>query len=121
MKTKKIAVLSVIFAVIIILAVGIFFAVSAKTKNGSSFKIYQDVLLGNKQFLYVSENGTEEMSISDVPAIFDPYDEYMTIWDISAADLDSDDSPEAIMSVFGVSGDTGGKFILHGMNGKIYG
>ena len=121
MKTKKIIVLFVILAVIIIAGTVIFFVAFSKGGNGSSFKIDEDVLLGNEQFLYVSESGTEDMNISDVPAIFDPYDEYMAIWDISAADLDNDGSPEAVMSVFGVSGDTGGKLILHGMNGKIYG
>ncbi len=94
---------------------------TAPAEETAAFGIYEDVLLGNKQFLYVSGNGTEAVNITDVPKIFDPDDEYMKIWDISSADLDNDSSPEAIMSVFGVSGDTGGKLILHGMNGEIYG
>ena len=88
------------------------------TNDGS---ILRAVLLGDTQFLYVSDGNTEAMDITDVPSIFDPYDSDMKIWDFSVVDLDGDGEEEVVISVFGVAGDMGGRMIFHQIGDKIYG
>ena len=82
---------------------------------------FSDVLNGNADFLFISEGPTVSRTIEDVPALFDPDDEYMTIWDFASLDLDGDGAEEIVLSVSGVSGDMGGRLLLHRMNGRIYG
>lgn len=83
--------------------------------------ILKAVLLGDTQFLYVSDGNTEVMDITDVPSIFDPYDSDMKIWDFSVVDLDGDGEEEVILFVVGVAGDMGGRMIFHQIGDKIYG
>ncbi len=83
---------------------------------------YSAVIEGNAEFLFISEGTAESKTIGDVPAIFDPDGHYETkIWKYAAADLDGDGKEEAILSVYGVAGDTGGQIILHQDGKTIYG
>lgn len=113
MKIKMIAVLA-IAAVAIAAAV---FAMSSRTADPS----FEDVLLGNTEFLYVSEGTAQPKTISDVPALFDPDDDYMKIWTFAVQDLDRDGNREVLLSVQGISGDTSGSLILHQIGNKVYG
>lgn len=117
MKLKKSTVL-VLAAAVAVAAVGIgVFALTQKTANTN----FEDILLGNAEFLYVSEGASQAKNISDVPVLFDPDDDYMKIWEFAVQDLDGDGSAEVILSVQGISGDTGGSLILHRMGGQVYG
>lgn len=75
--------------------------------------IIEAVLLGDAQFLYVSDGNTEAIGITDIPPLFDADDPYMKIWNFSVVDLDRDGEEEVILFVIGVAGDMGGKMILH--------
>lgn len=115
MKSQKTTLLA-IAAVAIVAVVGVAIAVP-KTKAAN----FEDILLGNAEFLYVSEGSSQPKTISDVPALFDPDDDYMKIWDFAVQDLDGDGSAEVVLSVQGISGDTGGSLILHQIGHRIYG
>ena len=82
---------------------------------------YHEILTGEGSFLYVSEGAALPRSISDVPSLFDPYDDYMKIWACAEQDLDGDGNSELILSVYGASGDMGGNLILHRIGNKVYG
>lgn len=116
MKSPKTTVFTLAFVVIIIGAIGAF-ALTQKTTDTN----FEEILLGNADFLYVSEGTAQPKTISDVPALFDPDDDYMKIWDFIVQDLDGDGDVEVILSVQGISGDTGGSLILHRMGGQVYG
>lgn len=109
-----------ILAIVLILAAIGAVAVWAMTPKASSVS-FQDILQGEAKFFYVSDNGVEPMDISGVPALFAPYDSYMKIWNFTVVDLDGDENAEAVLSVYGVAGDTGGYLILHQMDGSFYG
>ena len=83
--------------------------------------VFEAVLLGEAEFIYVNNGNIETMNITDVPAIFDPDDSYMKIWDFSVVDLDGDGEKEVILFVVGVAGDMGGKMILHQIGNEVYG
>lgn len=118
MKLRKITFFAVIAAVTLAAfgIVAVFF-VTPKAAQAD----FADILLGNAEFLYVSEGASQPKTVSDVPALFDPYDDYMKIWDFAIQDLDGDQNPEVILSVQGISGDTGGNLILHQIGDKVYG
>lgn len=82
---------------------------------------FSDVLTGNADFLFIADGTAVSKTIEDVPALFDPDDEYMTIWNFALLDLDGDGAEEIVLSVSGVSGDTGGRLLLHRMDGRICG
>lgn len=113
MKHKK----TTVFAAAVIIIVGVTVAFTAAPKTADLGKI----LLGNGEFLYVSEASSQPKTVSDVPALFDPDDDYMKIWDFAVQDLDGDGNAEVVLSVQGISGDTGGRLILHQIGNKIYG
>lgn len=118
MKSKKATVLAAAAAVAVV-AIGAVAAFTAASKTADAD--YRDILLENAKFLYVSAGTAEPKRVSDVPALFDPDDDYMKIWTFAAQDLDGDGNAEVILSVQGISGDTGGSLILHQIGGKIYG
>lgn len=115
MKHKKATVLAIVVAVVIIVGVIVVFTAAPKAAD------FGKILLGNGEFLYVSEGTAQPKTVSDVPALFDPDDDYMKIWDFAVQDLDGDGNAEVILSVQGISGDTGGNLILHQIGNKIYG
>lgn len=118
MRSKKTAIFVIAVAVAVIAAgAAAAFMMSSRTANPN----FEDILLGNAGFLYISEGTAEPKNISDVPALFDPDDDYMKVWDFAVQDLDGDGSAEVILSVQGISGDTGGSLILHQTNDNIYG
>ena len=118
MKYKKRSVFALSFAVLVIVVGGVAaFAVASQTENAD----FGEILKGDAQFLYVSEGGTEERNISDVPALFNPDDAYMKIWAFTLLDLDGDGRAEAVLSVYGAAGDTGGNLILHRGDDRVYG
>ncbi len=82
---------------------------------------FSDILNGNADFWFISEGTAVSKTIEDVPALFDPDDEYMTIWDFASLDLDGDGAEEIVLSVSGAAGDMGGRLLLHRMDGHIYG
>ncbi len=82
---------------------------------------YNAVLSGTDTFQYVSDGKATATHISDVPALFDPYDSYMQMWDFTVVDLDCDGEIEVVFTVSGVSGDMGGYLVLHRMDGQVYG
>ena len=79
------------------------------------------VLLGDTQFIYVSDGKTKTIDITDIPMLFGADDSSMKIWDFAVVDLDRDGEDEVILFVVGVAGDMGGKLILHQIDGKVYG
>lgn len=79
------------------------------------------VLLGDTQFLYVSDGNIETMVITDIPSLFDADDPLMKIWEFSVVDLNGDGEAEVILFVAGAAGDMGGKVILHQIGNEIYG
>ena len=79
------------------------------------------VLLGDAQFIYVSDGKTKTIDITDIPMLFGADDASMKIWDFAVVDLDRDGEDEVILFVVGVAGDMGGKLILHQIDGKVYG
>lgn len=79
------------------------------------------VLLGDAQFIYVSDGKTKIIDITDIPMLFGADDASMKIWDFAVVDLDRDGEDEVILFVVGVAGDMGGKLILHQIDGKVYG
>lgn len=79
------------------------------------------VLLGDTQFLYVSDGNIEAMVITDVPSLFDANDPLMKIWEFSVVDLNGDGEAEVILFVAGAAGDMSGKVILHQIGDEIYG
>ena len=83
--------------------------------------IIEAVLLGDTQFLYVSDGNTETIDITDIPLLFDADDSFMKIWNFSVVDLDGDGEEEVILSVIGVAGDMSGKMILHQIGDEVYG
>lgn len=87
----------------------------------SADEVLKEILQGEASFHCVSEGHTEEMTIMDVPALFDADDPTMMIWQYALADLDGDGEEEAIFFVVGAAGDTGGKVILHRIGDKVYG
>lgn len=109
----------VLAAAVILVAVGAAAAFTAASRAADAD--FGDILLGNAEFLYVSEGAAEPKTISDVPALFDPDDDYMKIWTFAVQDLDGDGNAEVILPVQGISGDTGGSLILHRIGDKIYG
>lgn len=104
-------------AVIVVLGAAALFAAAPKTADGK----YGDVLRGEALFFYVSEEEAGQKKISQVPALFDPYDEYMKIWEFALADLDGDGKKEVIIHVSGAAGDMGGSLILHQQGNQVYG
>lgn len=115
---RKKSTFTLVFSVLVVaLGAAAIFAMAPKTAN----KDFKDILLGDAPFLYVSEDAVESKSIHDVPALFDPYDDYIKIWDFAVQDLDGDGKAEVIFTVVGVSNDMGGHLILHQADGKVYG
>ena len=117
-KNKKKTVFALAAAVAVV-AVGM--AVAFIAASGAEKADFGNILLGNAEFLYVSEETAQPKTISDVPALFDPDDDYMKIWDFAVQELDGDGDAEVVLSVQGISGDTGGSLILHRMGGQVYG
>ena len=117
MKIKKVSLVTLFAAVALVVGVTVAFATAPRTAKVD----WKDVLGGNAQFLYVSKGTAEPKDISDVPALFDPYDEYMRIWEFAVLDLDGDGHTEVVLSVIGVAGDMGGSLILHRIGDRIYG
>ncbi len=118
MKFKKKTIFALTFAVIIVGIGAVVIFAKAPIANVTDFG---DILRGEAPFFYVSEGTAASKHIVDVPALFDPYDTDMKIWNFAVEDLDGDGNPEVILSVFGAAGDMGGYLILHQMDGKIYG
>lgn len=83
----------------------------------------QDVLTGNHQFSYTNDDGSNlaSVSIADLPALFNPDDDYMAIQNYVMVDLDGDGVEEAVLLVVGVAGDTGGYLVLHRIDDNVYG
>ena len=79
------------------------------------------VLLGDAQFIYVSDGKTKTIDIADIPMLFDADDPSMKIWNFSVVDLDRDGEAEVILLVVGAAGDMGGNMILHQIGGEVYG
>lgn len=118
MKFRKTSVLAVAAAVVAV-AVGVVGAFTVTPRSAKA--MFRDILLGEREFLYVSRETAEPKTVSDIPALFDPDDDYMKIWDFAVQDLDGDGSTEVVLSVQGISGDTGGSLILHRMGNQVYG
>lgn len=118
MKYKKKTIFSLALAAAII-AIGAVaaFAIVPRTKSAD----FGTVLKGDAPFFYVSGDYTEQKYISDIPALFDPEDDFIKIWSFAVLDLNGDGEDEVVLSVYGAAGDMGGKFILHALDGKIYG
>lgn len=89
--------------------------------NMSADEIYKAVLLGETSFRYPTDGKMETITITDVPALFDPDDSFMKIWEFAVADLNGDGEDEVILFVVGAAGDAGGKGILHQSDDKVYG
>ena len=53
-------------------------------------EILKDVLLGDSPFFYCSDENTETMFITDVPALFDENDPLMKVWEFSVVDMNGD-------------------------------
>ncbi len=105
-------------SVSIVIFIGIFWIFgNSKSKSADFYGVLQE----KESFAFVSDNGTETITIEKVPDIFDPNDPYMKIWDFTSLDMDEDGECEIILSVFGVSADMGGQLILHRINNQIYG
>lgn len=118
MKFRKTTVFAAAAAVIAV-AVGVVAAFTVAPQPAKA--VFGDILLGEREFLYVSGEPAQPKTIADVPALFDPDDDYMRIWDFAVQDLDGDGSAEVVLSVQGISGDTGGHLILHRIGGKVCG
>ena len=84
---------------------------------------YASVLLGRSQFILREPyaDGERHANIADVPAVFDPYDTYMKLWNFAVVDLDGDGADEVLVYACGVAGDMGGYLLLHQEAGNIYG
>lgn len=84
---------------------------------------YASVLLGRSQFILREPyaDGERHANIADVPAVFDPYDTYMKLWNFAVVDLDGDGADEVLVYACGVAGDMGGYLLLHQGAGNIYG
>ena len=117
MKMKKASLFTLLAAAALVVGVTIAFA----TAPGTAKVDWKDVLSGSAQFLYVSEGSAEPKYISDVPALFDPDDDYMKIWEFAVLDLDGDGQTEVVLCVVGVANDMGGSLILHRIGDRIYG
>jgi len=89
--------------------------------GNTGYDIFKSVLSGKEQFCYVDEGNKKMVSVDDVPSLFTPGDSYTKIWRYAFCDLDFDGVEEAILEIYGVAGDSGGKLILHRMNDEIYG
>ena len=109
-----------LFGAVILVVAGAAAVFAAPGTSGRSTDI-GNILKGEGEFLYASENGPVSSKIEDVPGLFDPEDPYMKIWNFAQVDLDGDDEEEAVLFVFGAAGDTGGSLVLHQMGGKVYG
>ncbi len=125
-KTVPLLLLAVLLAVLAVAAAVFPFSRPSDPDSGAidpdaSGPDFSDVLNGNADFLFVSEGAAVSRTIEDVPSLFDPDDEYMAIWNFASLDLDKDGAEEIVLSVSGVSGDMGGRLLLHRMNGRIYG
>ena len=94
---------------------------AASNSDTYAENIFKSVLLGDTEFIYVHDGNSENKNITDVPAIFDPYDSDMKIWEFTVVDLDGDGEKEVILFVVGVAGDMGGRMIFHQIGDKIYG
>lgn len=83
----------------------------------------QDVLKGNQQFFYAGEGSFDytSVSIADIPALFDPNNDYMAVQTYVMVDLDSDREKEAVLLCCGVANDTGGYLVLHRSGHDVYG
>ena len=84
---------------------------------------YASVLLGRSQFILREPYADSERhaNIVDAPAVFDPYDTYMKLWNFAVVDLDGDGADEVLVYACGVAGDMGGYLLLHQEAGNIYG
>ncbi|MDE7310364.1 MAG: hypothetical protein K2N87_01900 [Eubacterium sp.] len=84
--------------------------------------MYQDILYGKAQFIYVSDqNTTEPADIGTVPEIFSPDSDFAKVWRFAVLDLDGDGTEEMVLQVTDVGGDQGGYMTLHPQDGKVYG
>lgn len=104
-------------AVIVVFGAAVLFAAAPEKADGK----YGGVLRGEASFFYVSEEEAGQKEISQVPALFDPYDEYMKIWEFALLDLDGDGRTEVVLHVSGAAGDQGGSLILHQQGNQVYG
>ena len=87
--------------------------------TGNVTNQYYSVLLGMSDFTlrvprWNDEGVTEERSanIADVPDAFDPYDDYMKLWNFAVVDMDGDGADEVLVYACGVAGDMGGYLLL---------
>lgn len=117
MKFKKKTSFTLAFAIILVVVGTVAAFAMTPQKINTDFR---EILQGDAQFLYVSEEAIESKNIYDVPALFDPNDAYMKIWAFAVLDLDGDGNTEVILSVYGAAGDMGGSLILHQIDGRVY-
>lgn len=117
MKRKtRIVLIMVLMTLLIFICVG--WGVSHSVEGEDTIKA---VLLGDTQFLYVSDGISETIVITDIPSLFGADDPLMKIWEFSVVDLNGDGEAEVILFVAGAAGDMGGKVILHQIGNEIYG
>ncbi len=83
---------------------------------------FSGVLDGSEEFTFVGEEGTQTMTVNDIPKVFDPDEAFQTkIWQYCLVDLDGDGGDEAVLSVYGAAGDAGGQILLHQDGDEFYG
>lgn len=151
MKIKKTSIMTIVTAVILIVGITVACATSAiraenkeihqdtqgilddDTGNGdaaisegihseaNSGNVFEAVLLGDAEFIYVSDGDGKAMDVADIPSLFDADDPYMKVWDFAVVDLDGDGKEEVVLFVVGMAGDMGGNLILHQIGDKVYG
>ncbi len=91
------------------------------TELSENDRLIMSALLGETPIYIYNGESNRPFYITDIPALFDPNDRYMDIWNFSAPDMDRDGENEAVISVFGSAGDMGGYVIINREKGNVYG
>lgn len=83
--------------------------------------VLQAALEGDSPILYIGEDGSREVTISQVPALFSPDSDYARVWQFAIVDLDRDGGKEAVLQIIDAAGDMGGFLVLHWAGNDLYG